>query len=65
MPTRPLAEIVEAGWATALAPVEGDITAMGDFLRAEIAAGRSYLPAGEHILRAFTRPEAEAIIRRL
>jgi uracil-DNA glycosylase len=29
---------------------------MGEFLRAEIAAGRSYLPAGPHILRAFTRP---------
>lgn len=29
---------------------------MGDFLRAEIAAGRGYLPAGEHVLRAFTQP---------
>jgi uracil-DNA glycosylase len=29
---------------------------MGEFLRAEVAAGRSYLPAGEHILRAFERP---------
>jgi uracil-DNA glycosylase len=29
---------------------------MGDFLRAEIAAGRSYLPAGPHVLRAFTQP---------
>jgi uracil-DNA glycosylase len=32
---------------------------MGAFLRAEIAAGRTYLPAGEHILRAFTRPFAD------
>ena len=29
---------------------------MGEFLRAEVAAGRTYLPAGEHVLRAFTRP---------
>ncbi len=56
MPARPLDEVVEAGWARALAPVAGDIAAMGDFLRAELAAGRSYLPAGEHVLRAFTQP---------
>jgi uracil-DNA glycosylase len=29
---------------------------MGDFLRAEVAAGRTYLPAGSNVLRAFTRP---------
>jgi uracil-DNA glycosylase len=29
---------------------------MGDFLRAEIAAGRRYLPAGKNVLRAFTQP---------
>jgi uracil-DNA glycosylase len=29
---------------------------MGDFLRAEVAAGHAYLPAGENVLRAFTRP---------
>ncbi len=29
---------------------------MGDFLRAEIAAGRQYLPSGENVLRAFTHP---------
>ncbi len=53
---RPLADLVDPGWATALAPVESDVHAMGDFLRAEIAAGRGYLPAGEHVLRAFTHP---------
>ena len=53
---RPLHEIVEAGWATALEPVADRIAAMGDFLRAELAAGRRYLPAGEHVLRAFTQP---------
>lgn len=45
-----------AGWAQALQPVAPQITAMGEFLRAEIAAGRSYLPAGENVLRAFTQP---------
>jgi uracil-DNA glycosylase len=54
--TRSLIEIVEAGWAEALAPVAGDIAAMGDFLRAEIAAGRTYLPAGDNVLRAFGQP---------
>ncbi len=55
MPARPLSEIVEAGWAEALAPVEPRIAELGDFLRAEIAAGRTYLPAGENVLRAFTQ----------
>lgn len=59
MPARPLSELVEAGWAEALAPVADRITAMGEFLRAEIAAGRRYLPAGEHILRAFTQRFAD------
>jgi uracil-DNA glycosylase len=51
-----LHEIVEAGWAKALAPVEGQVAAMGDFLRAEIAAGRTYLPSGANVLRAFQQP---------
>jgi uracil-DNA glycosylase len=54
-----LADVVEDGWAQALAPVAGQLSAMGDFLRAEIAAGRTYLPAGKNILRAFTRPFAD------
>src|SRR6476620_11713718 len=29
---------------------------MGEFLRAEIAAGQHYLPAGQNVLRAFTFP---------
>ncbi len=53
---RPLHEIVEAGWARALEPVAPVITQMGEFLRAEIAAGRRYLPAGANVLRAFTQP---------
>ncbi len=47
---------MDAGWAKALAPVEDRIAAMGEFLRAEIAAGREYLPAGENVLRAFQQP---------
>ena len=58
MAGRPVNEIVEAGWAQALEPVAGQIAAMGDFLRAELAAGRRHLPAGEHILRAFEQPFA-------
>jgi uracil-DNA glycosylase len=53
---KPLSEVVEAGWATALAPVAQRIAATGDFLRAEIAAGRRYLPAGANVLRAFNQP---------
>src|SRR5258708_28939043 len=51
-----LSETVEAGWATALDPVADRIGAMGEFLRAEVAAGRRYLPAGPNILRAFQQP---------
>ena len=56
---RPLSEIVEAGWAAALEPVADRIAAMGQFLRAEIGAGRPYLPAGDNILRAFRQPFAD------
>jgi uracil-DNA glycosylase len=56
---RPLTEVVEAGWAEALSPVAAEIAAMGDFLRAEVVAGRRYLPAGENILRAFSQPFAD------
>ena len=58
VPARSLEELVEAGWAEALAPVAGQIAAMGEFLRAELAAGRTYLPAGTNVLRAFTQPFA-------
>lgn len=51
--------LVAPDWAEALAPVDGQIAAMGQFLRAEIAAGRHYLPAGEQVLRAFSRPLAD------
>ena len=56
MPGKPLDQVVEAGWARALAPVADQISAMGEFLRAENASGRGYLPAGGNVLRAFTQP---------
>ena len=55
----PLRNIIDPGWAEALEPVAGRIAAMGDFLRAEVAAGRRYLPAGENVLRAFKQPFAD------
>ena len=55
----PLRSIIDPGWADALEPVAGRIAAMGDFLRAEVAAGRRYLPAGENVLRAFKQPFAD------
>ncbi|GAA5039288.1 uracil-DNA glycosylase [Microbacterium fluvii] len=48
--------LIDEGWAQALSPVAGDITALGERLRAELAAGRHYLPAGDRVLRAFQRP---------
>lgn len=62
MAEQSLRTIVEAGWATALEPVHDNIRRMGDFLRAEIAAGRTYLPKGEQVLRAFQQPFADVRI---
>ncbi|WFN91743.1 uracil-DNA glycosylase [Gordonia sp. LUNF6] len=56
MSAKPLAELIDPGWAQALAPVEETVARMGRFLREEIAAGRRYLPAGENVLRAFAQP---------
>ncbi|OBJ84863.1 uracil-DNA glycosylase [Mycobacterium asiaticum] len=56
MTARPLSELVDPGWAAALAPVADQVAAMGQFLRSEIAAGHRYLPAGPNVLRAFTFP---------
>ncbi len=54
----PLDQLVAPDWAAALAPVEPQIRAAGDFLRAEVAAGRTYLPAADAIFAAFRRPLA-------
>jgi uracil-DNA glycosylase len=53
---RPLAELVDPGWAEQLAPVADRLAAVGDFLRAEQAAGRRFLPSGSNILAAFQQP---------
>jgi len=64
MTARTLAELAGDGlmdpeWADALAPVQPTITALGERLREEQAAGRGYLPAGDHVLRAFERPMSD------
>ncbi len=52
MNPKPLSELIDPGWAEALAPVATQVAAMGDFLR----ANGPYLPAGANVLRAFARP---------
>jgi uracil-DNA glycosylase len=49
-------ELVGPGWGEALAPVADRIAGMGDFLRAETAAGRRFLPAGDRVFAAFDQP---------
>ncbi|GAA1427563.1 uracil-DNA glycosylase [Microlunatus lacustris] len=46
-------------WAAALAPVTDDLAGAERFLAAEAAAGRSFLPAPDRVLRAFSRPLAD------
>lgn len=58
-----LPELAEHGyiardWADALAPVGGQLAAMGEFLRQERANGILTLPAGDRILAAFATPLA-------
>lgn len=56
MGVKPLEDLVGQGWAQALAPVRDDIARMGDYLRAEVAAGRPFLPAGDQVFAAFQMP---------
>ncbi len=56
---KPLTELMAPDWAEALESVADNIEAMGRFLRDEISAGRSYLPAGSNVLRAFAEPMAD------
>jgi uracil-DNA glycosylase len=51
-----LAGLVGPGWAERLEPVADRIAGLGDFLRAEQAAGRRFLPAGDRIFAAFAQP---------
>jgi uracil-DNA glycosylase len=53
---RALSELIDQGWAQALEPVHDQVAQMGEFLRAELAAGHRYLPAGANVLRAFSFP---------
>jgi|SRR5690554_4803898 len=59
VPIKPLRDLVDPGWADALEPAAGQVTHLGDFLRAETASGRGYLPEGDNVLRAFTYPMAD------
>ena len=54
---QPLDELVAPDWAEALRPVEPVIRDIGGRLRVE---GKPYLPAGEHVLRAFREPMTAA-----
>lgn len=53
---RLLTELMDPDWAQVLAPAEPQIRKLGDFLRAENAAGRGYLPAGKDVFAAFAHP---------
>ncbi|MSO27708.1 MAG: uracil-DNA glycosylase [Candidatus Nanopelagicales bacterium] len=53
---KPLNELVHPTWVEALSGEEETIATIGEFLRAETAGGRPWLPAGEHILRVFSQP---------
>jgi uracil-DNA glycosylase len=55
-PPAALTELVGPGWAPVLAPAEPRLRAMGEFLRAERAAGRGFLPSGDRILAALRVP---------
>lgn len=51
-----LEELVHPSWAPALAAQGDTLAGIGEFLRAESAAGRPWGPGGSRILRAFEQP---------
>jgi uracil-DNA glycosylase len=53
---KPLEELVHPDWLPILEPERDNLAALGEFLRAEGAAGRPWLPAGDAILRSFATP---------
>ncbi len=59
MNAKPLSQLVDPSWLPTLEPVEPIIHEIGQRLRAEVSAGRGYLPAGANVLRAFTQPLPE------
>lgn len=52
----PSLDDVHPQWAEALEPVRRDIDVLSGFLADEDAAGRSWLPTGDRVLRAFQQP---------
>ncbi|MBC9226120.1 uracil-DNA glycosylase [Aeromicrobium sp. 636] len=54
-----LDDLMAPDWAEAMEPVSEQIATMGEFLRAEVAAGNSYLPEPDAIFRAFRTPLAQ------
>ena len=58
-PLAQLAPLLGEGWAEVLAPVTSTIAALGERLRAEQAAGRTFAPAGERVFAALGMPLAE------
>lgn len=55
-PDPSLEKIMAPDWAGALTPIAPEIHQMGDFLRSELRAGRSYLPSGKNVFHAFQYP---------
>lgn len=51
-----LEDLVHDSWVPALDGQRDNLASLGEFLRAESAAGRSWAPGGDRILRAFERP---------
>lgn len=51
-----LADVMDAGWAEALAPAEGQVHRIAAALAAEQRSGQQILPAPQNILRAFRQP---------
>jgi uracil-DNA glycosylase len=54
--TRSLGDSVGPGWGDALAPVADALGRLGEFLRAERAANRPFLPGAARILAALQQP---------
>lgn len=51
-----LSQPIDPSWATVLQPVAVELGELEHFLRTETAAGRSFLPAEENVLRVFGDP---------
>lgn len=57
-----LEELVHPSWVPALDAQRETLAEIGEFLRAESAAGRTWLPGPAAILRAFTQPMDEVSV---